>query len=71
LPSSPGTGFIFLGGALINSFAWIFYLFGVVLLLTAGNMLKSEGEESHTAFSLLEPSQHHRGQTHACHRRRE
>lgn len=33
------TGFIFLGAALINTFAWIFYLFGLILLLTAGNML--------------------------------
>ena len=43
------TGFIFLGAALINSFAWVFYLFGLILLLTAGNMLKPEGEESHSA----------------------
>ncbi|GAA1876470.1 TerC/Alx family metal homeostasis membrane protein [Paeniglutamicibacter psychrophenolicus] len=34
------TGFIFLGAALINSFAWVFYLFGLILLLTAGNLLK-------------------------------
>ncbi len=43
------TGFIFLGAALINSFAWVFYLFGLILLITAGNMLKpesSEGDES-------------------------
>jgi tellurite resistance protein TerC len=41
------TGFIFLGAALINSFAWVFYLFGLILLLTAGNLLKSqEGERS-------------------------
>jgi tellurite resistance protein TerC len=39
------TGFIFLGAALINSFSWIFYLFGLVLLVTAGNLLKPEGEE--------------------------
>jgi len=38
------TGFIFLGAALINQFAWIFYLFGVVLILTAGNMLKGDDE---------------------------
>ena len=43
------TGFIFLGAALINQFAWVFYLFGLILLLTAGNMLKPEGEESHSA----------------------
>jgi TerC family integral membrane protein len=43
------TGFIFLGAALINSFAWVFYLFGLILLLTAGNMLKTEGAESQSA----------------------
>ncbi|HET6627963.1 MAG TPA: TerC family protein [Nocardioidaceae bacterium] len=47
------TGFIFLGAALINSFAWIFYLFGLILLLTAGNMLKPEGEESHTGDNVM------------------
>ena len=36
------TGFIFLGAALINSFAWVFYLFGLILLITAGNLLKNE-----------------------------
>ena len=33
------TGFIFLGAALINTFAWVFYLFGLVLLLTADNII--------------------------------
>jgi tellurite resistance protein TerC len=47
------TGFIFLGAALINSFAWVFYLFGLILLFTAGNMIKSEGEESHTADNVV------------------
>jgi tellurite resistance protein TerC len=47
------TGFIFLGAALINRFAWVFYLFGLILLLTAGNMLKPEGEESHSADNLM------------------
>jgi tellurite resistance protein TerC len=28
------TGFILLGAALINSFAWVFYLFGLILLIT-------------------------------------
>lgn len=36
------TGFIFLGAALINSFAWVFYAFGLILILTAGNLLKPE-----------------------------
>jgi tellurite resistance protein TerC len=39
------TGFIFLGAALINSFAWVFYLFGLILLITAGNLLKKQGGE--------------------------
>lgn len=38
------TGFIFLGAALINTFAWIFYLFGIILLITAGNLLKPESD---------------------------
>jgi tellurite resistance protein TerC len=40
------TGFIFLGAALINSFAWAFYAFGLILLMTAGNLLKHEEERS-------------------------
>jgi tellurite resistance protein TerC len=47
------TGFIFIGAALINSFAWVFYLFGLVLLLTAGHMLKPEGEESHSRDNIM------------------
>jgi tellurite resistance protein TerC len=47
------TGFIFIGAALINRFAWVFYLFGLVLLLTAGNMLKPEGEESHNGDNIM------------------
>jgi tellurite resistance protein TerC len=36
------TGFIFLGAALINSFAWVFYIFGLILLITAGNLLREQ-----------------------------
>jgi tellurite resistance protein TerC len=39
------TGFIFLGAALIESFAWVFYLFGLILLITAGNLLKNESRD--------------------------
>ena len=39
------TGFILVGAALINKFAWIFYLFGLILLITAGNLLKEKGDE--------------------------
>ncbi|GAB2881164.1 TerC family protein [Nocardioides pacificus] len=47
------TGFIFIGAALINQFAWVFYLFGLVLLLTAGNMLKPESEDEHSADNFI------------------
>ncbi|BCJ42770.1 tellurium resistance protein [Actinoplanes ianthinogenes] len=43
------TAFIFLGAALINSFAWIFYLFGAILLITAGNLVRGHGDESDEA----------------------
>lgn len=39
------TAFIFLGAALINTFAWVFYLFGLILLITAGNLLKPDGHD--------------------------
>ena len=47
------TGFILLGAALINSFAWIFYLFGLILLVTAGNLLRPEGEDEHSADNFI------------------
>ena len=47
------TGFILVGAALINQFAWVFYLFGLILLMTAGNMLKPEGEDSHSADNMM------------------
>jgi tellurite resistance protein TerC len=34
------TAFIFVGAALVNSYAFVFYIFGLVLLVTAGHMLK-------------------------------
>jgi len=46
-------GFIFLGSALLNTFSWVFYLFGLALLLTAGNMLKPSTEESHSAQNIV------------------
>lgn len=33
------TAFILIGGALINSFVWVFYIFGLILLVTAGRLL--------------------------------
>ncbi|QOT17942.1 TerC family protein [Paenarthrobacter sp. YJN-5] len=47
------TGFIFLGAALINSFAWVFYLFGLILLLTAGNLLKPDGHGDDQANNFM------------------
>jgi len=47
------TGFIFLGAALINAFAWVFYIFGLILLITAGNLLRPEGEDSHSADNIV------------------
>lgn len=41
------TAFIFAGAALINQFAWIFYLFGLILLLTAGNLIKEETSDNY------------------------
>ncbi|MBM9466159.1 TerC family protein [Nakamurella leprariae] len=36
------TAFIFVGATLINSFAWVFYLFGLILILTAANLVKGQ-----------------------------
>ena len=47
------TGFILLGAALINSFAWVFYLFGLVLLITAGNMLHPSGSDAHGGDNIV------------------
>ena len=47
------TGFIFLGAALINSFAWVFYLFGLILLITAGNLLKGEDSDERSADNVI------------------
>lgn len=41
------TAFILVGAALINQFAWIFYIFGLILLITAGNLLRPESEDEH------------------------
>lgn len=42
-----------LGAAMINTFSWTFYVFGLVLLLTAGRMFKPEGEEQHSADNMM------------------
>jgi tellurite resistance protein TerC len=47
------TGFIFLGAALIDSFAWIFYIFGLILLVTAGNLLREQGSEEEAPDNII------------------
>src|SRR3954452_6858371 len=47
------TGFIFLGAALIDSFAWVFYIFGLILLVTAGNLLRQEGSEEEAPDNII------------------
>lgn len=47
------TFFILLGAALINTFAWVFYLFGLILLVTAGNMLRPEGTVEKSADNIM------------------
>ncbi|WP_052462667.1 TerC/Alx family metal homeostasis membrane protein [Nigerium massiliense] len=39
------TAFIFVGAALINSFAWMFYLFGALLIFMAGKQLQPESDD--------------------------
>ncbi|MGW0640190.1 TerC family protein [Nocardia salmonicida] len=47
------TAMILVGAALIVKFAWVFYIFGLILLLTAGNMLRPEGEDSHSGDNIV------------------
>jgi tellurite resistance protein TerC len=48
------SAFIFAGVALINAFSWVFYIFGIILLITAGNLLKGEdsGEDEADNFVI-------------------
>jgi tellurite resistance protein TerC len=47
------TGFVLLGAALVTTFDWAFYLFGIVLLLMAANLAKCPGSEGHSPDSLM------------------
>jgi tellurite resistance protein TerC len=47
------TGFIFVGAALITTFDWAFYLFGLVLLITAGNLARPSESEGRTADTVI------------------
>lgn len=66
-------GLIFLGAALIERFSWVFYLFGLILLMTAGNLLKPKsGHNDNLVMRLatrwLPTNEHYDGQklfTHA------
>jgi tellurite resistance protein TerC len=46
-------GFIFLGAALIDTFAWVFYGFGLVLLVTAGNLMRPQESEGRSADNVV------------------
>lgn len=47
------TGCIFLGAALISSYSWVFYIFGLILLITAANMFKPGQSESRSADNVI------------------
>ena len=47
------TGFIFAGAALINTWSWMFYIFGIILLITAGNLLKEEDSNDEGADNFI------------------
>jgi tellurite resistance protein TerC len=47
------TAFIFLGAALVNSYAFVFYLFGLILLVTAGHMLNPGTKKGHSANNII------------------
>ncbi|HWJ07261.1 MAG TPA: TerC family protein [Steroidobacteraceae bacterium] len=58
---------IFVGAALIERFAAVFYLFGLLLLMTAGNLLKPKSEDKENfvmrlAVRWFPTSQHYDGQ---------
>ncbi|WP_285250481.1 TerC family protein [Pseudarthrobacter sp. fls2-241-R2A-168] len=47
------TAFIFVGATLINRFAWVFYIFGLILLITAGNLLRPENHDDEDTDGLV------------------
>jgi tellurite resistance protein TerC len=47
------TAFSFVGATLINRFAWVFYLFGLILLITAGNLLRPENHDDEDTDGLV------------------
>ena len=47
------TGFILIGAALITIFDWAFYLFGIVLLIMAGNLAKRSESDGPAADTVI------------------
>lgn len=47
------TGFIFAGKAMIDNFTWTFYFFGLILIVTAGRLLKPEKEGDNDADNFI------------------
>jgi tellurite resistance protein TerC len=47
------TGFILLGAALISAFTAVFYAFGLILLVTAGNLLGEESSEDRSVDNVM------------------
>jgi tellurite resistance protein TerC len=45
--------FIFLGMAIIDNFTWAFYVFGIILLITAGKLLAPEKEGEDEANNVM------------------
>ncbi len=45
--------FIFAGKAMIETFSWTFYLFGLILIVTAGRMLRPEQEGDDDANNIV------------------
>jgi TerC family integral membrane protein len=47
------TAFIFLGATLISTFAWVFYVFGLALLVTAGDVIRPRDSEDRSADNVM------------------
>ncbi|TCM39517.1 TerC/Alx family metal homeostasis membrane protein [Kribbella sp. VKM Ac-2568] len=47
------TAFIFLGAALVNSYTFVFYIFGLILLVTAGQLLKPGTVNGRSANNVI------------------
>jgi tellurite resistance protein TerC len=45
--------FIAIGAALIETFSWVFYIFGLILLFTAGHLLSPQDEDEDRADNIM------------------